>query len=272
MIFRAAILLLSSLSVRLAAADAIREFSIPILERLGNELSHRDEIAARASDLVLERDPDYRSVKPQWWISDLRDDGDVVYFVGGPSSAPAYKVVFGKEAAPVIVDIHGQELPAELAVRLKALQTAIEGVSPKLYDVAYNFEVLNDPEGAGFLVYALAATNKEGEILTGGHFRITVSTDGGKVERIDLLSQLIKQPRRSPQGAETVAVASTQLASKIPVETWLYSSHLYQLPMYVATMDGEVWRAVNGKIEKLDAKLVKEARAKSKAKKKAKKK
>lgn len=266
------LLLATLISAAVSRGSEIREFSIPILEKLGNELSHRDEIAAKASDLVLERYPDYRSIKPQWWISDLRDDGDVVYFIGGSPAAPAYKVVFGKGTEPAVVDIHGQELPAELAVRLKALQTAIEGVSPKLYDVAYNFEVLNDPERAGFLVYALAATNKKGEILTGGHFRITVSADGGKVERIDLLSQLIKQPRRSPQGAETVAVAASQLASKIPVETWLYSSHLYRLPMYIATMDEQVWRVVNGKIEKLDPKLVKETRAKLKGKKKEKKK
>ena len=255
-----------------ALAAEIREFSIPILEKLGNELSRRDELAAKASDLVLERHPDYRSVKPQWWISDLRDDGDVVYFIGGSPAAPAYKVVFGKETAPVVVDIHGQELPAELAVRLKALQTAIEGVIPKLYDASYNFEVLNDPERTGFLVYALAATNKEDEILTGGHFRITVSADGGKVERIDLLSQLIKQSRRGPKGEETVAVASSQLASKIPVETWLYSSHLYRLPMYIATTDEQVWRVVNGKIEKLDPKLVKETKAKLKSEKKKQKK
>jgi hypothetical protein len=34
-------------------ASEIREFDIPTLEKLGRELSHRDEIAAQASDLVL---------------------------------------------------------------------------------------------------------------------------------------------------------------------------------------------------------------------------
>jgi hypothetical protein len=237
------------LSAAPAFAGEIREFNVPTLERLGNELSHRDEIAAKASDLVLEQHSDFRSIKPQWWISDLRNDGDTVYFIGGAPLVPAYKVVFGKGTAPAVEGIHGQELPPKLAVRLKALQTAVKAVYPKLYDVSYNFEVLNDPGGAGFLVYALAATTKKGEVLTGGHFRITVSADGETVEQIDLLSQLIKQPK-APHGVELAAIGSSQLASNIPVETWLYSSYLYHLPMYVATKDGSTWRIVNGKIHK----------------------
>jgi hypothetical protein len=48
------------------AAEAwgdIRQFDIPTLERLGNELAHRDEIAARASDAVLDTQPAARALK-----------------------------------------------------------------------------------------------------------------------------------------------------------------------------------------------------------------
>lgn len=50
------------------------------MEKLGNELSHRDEIAARAEDMVLEKYPDAKSVL-HGWITELRTDGDTVYLV-----------------------------------------------------------------------------------------------------------------------------------------------------------------------------------------------
>jgi hypothetical protein len=43
---------------------------------------------------------------------------------------------------------------------------------------------------------------------------------------------------------------SSQLVSNTPVETFIYTSNLYRLPMYVATKDGSTWRIVNGKIHK----------------------
>ena len=57
----------------------------------------------------------------------------------------------------------------------KALQTAVTALLPKLYDVRYNFEVLENPDAGGFLLYALAATTRRDEILTSVHYRITES-------------------------------------------------------------------------------------------------
>jgi hypothetical protein len=158
-------------------------------------------------------------------------------------------VVFSRSGHPEIEDHRSEALPQQIALRYKARQTALAALKGKLFDVAYNVEVLNDPDENGFLVYALASTNKKGEILTGGHYRVTVSADAATAERVDLLSQLIRQPK-ADRGHEIVAVASVQLASNIPVETWLYSSYLYHLPMFVATKDGSTWRIANGKIHK----------------------
>lgn len=236
-----------------AFASEIREFSISTLQKLGNELSHRDSIAARASDVVLETQPAARALKMRGWITDLHKDGDVVYMIAELPSGPrlAYTVTFHGSAKPEVEDRRGQPLPPNIAVRYKARQSAVAALAGKLFDASHNFEVLSDPERDGFLVYGLAATRKNGEQITGGHFRVTVSSDGSRVERVDALSHgIIKDVPKLPNGATQVAMISSQLVSNTPVETFIYTSNLYRLPMYVATKDGSTWRIVNGKIHK----------------------
>jgi hypothetical protein len=74
------------------------------------------------------------------------------------------------------------------AIRKRAKETAKAALKGKLFDVNYDAVVLKDPDGSGFLVYALALADTKRMIQTGGHFRVTVSADGGTVEGIDLLS------------------------------------------------------------------------------------
>ena len=75
------------------------------------------------------------------------------------------------------------------SVRKRAKQTAIVALKGKLFDIRYEYVVLNDPDGSGFLVYALGKGPKPGDVVVCGHFRVTVSADGNKVERVDALSQ-----------------------------------------------------------------------------------
>ncbi len=80
---------------------------------------------------------------------------------------------------------------------------------------------------------------------------MTVSSDGSTIERVDALSRgIIKETPKLPKGATSVGIWTSQLVSNVPVETFLYSSHLYKLPIYVATRDGSTWRVVNGKMHK----------------------
>jgi hypothetical protein len=268
MMRRAAILLvICGVTATQTFAGEIREFDVPTLQRLGNELSHRDEIAARAADVAAAHDPAWKKVSPQYWITELGKGGDSVYLIDArkPEPAVAYKVIFPKSGSPNILDAHHQPLPPEVAVRYRALRTAVKAVLSTLnvaYGPHYNYEVLNDPDGSGFLVYALAAFTKKNVVYTGGHVRITVSASGAKVERIDQLSHGIVEQKSDP-GNEIVALAAAQaVETKNPVETWLYSSHLYHLPMYVATNDGTSWRIVNGKIHKFTQAELKEAQKK----------
>jgi hypothetical protein len=252
----ALILLILSCLIGFALAGQNREFKIRTLEKLGNELSRRDEISAQAEDVVLATQPAAHAVKMRGWISELSSNGDKVHLIAETPSGfcLAYTVKFKNREKPEVEDHRGEPLPTAVATRFQARKNALAAVHDKLFaDVAYNCEVLDDPDGRGFLVYVLAATKEKNEILTGGHYRVTVSADGSKIEHVDLLSQLIRQPRLNGD-KETVAVSATQLSSNLPVETWLYSSHLYSLPMYVGCKDGSIWAVANGRIVRANKK------------------
>jgi hypothetical protein len=144
---------------------------------------------------------------------------------------------------------------AKTPAKKRAKQTAVAAVEGKLYDgVSYGYVVLDDPRGSGFLVYALARAKRKGDVITGGHFRVSVSSDGALAERVDLLSQLIHQSK--PDAGNTLAgIGTSQIEGKLPAETWIYSSELYRLPMYVAVIaDGSIWAVANGRIVRADGK------------------
>src|SRR5262249_20083757 len=160
------------------------------------------------------------------WVTDLRRGGDNVYFIVETKSGlvGAYKVNFRHSGSPQVQDIHGQPIPVEVAIRYKARRTASNAVRLRLnhaYGAQYNFEVLKDPNGDGFLVYALAAFTVKNPIYTGGHVRITVSSDGAAVKRIDELSHGVIEQTADKQHT-VVAVATAQAVdTRYPVETWI---------------------------------------------------
>lgn len=232
----------------------IREFSVPTLERLGNELYYRDNLAARSSELLLKTEPVARSLKIRGWITDLNKSGDVVYWIADTPSGPtlAYTVTFHGSMNPDLEDVRGQPLPANIALRYKARQTAADALKGKLYKLDYNFEILTDPDGSGFLVYALGATDNRDEIVLGGHFRVTVSADGERAERVDALSKSLlvnKEGEGLPPDSHQVGMYMTQLVSEKPVETLVYTNRLTGQPIAVATAPGgQVWYIENGRM------------------------
>src|SRR6266404_7632638 len=102
------------------------------------------------------------------------------------------------------------------AVRKRAKQTAIAALRGKLFDIHYDYVVLSDPDGSGFLVYALASTGKANEFVLAGHFRVTVSADGAKVEQVDALAQSLAIQRGGeglPVGSHLVGMHMVQIVS-----------------------------------------------------------
>ncbi len=135
--------------------------------------------------------------------------------------------------------------------RKRARDAAIAALKGKLFDIHYDYVVLNDPQGSGFLVYALASTQKKGDIVLAGHFRVTVSADGAKAERVDALSRSLAIQHEGeglPRGSDLVGLTMVQIVSPKPLETLIYTNLITGLPIYVATVPrGREWDIENGK-------------------------
>jgi hypothetical protein len=137
--------------------------------------------------------------------------------------------------------------------RKKAIQTAKAALQGKLFNIHYDYVVLNDPKGSGFLVYALGSTGNAGDVVLAGHFRVTVSADGSKTERVDALSKslAIQHGGQSlPPGSHLAGLHMVQIVSPKPVETLVYTNRITNLPIVVATLpNGRIFEIENGKIE-----------------------
>jgi hypothetical protein len=145
------------------------------------------------------------------------------------------------------------------AVRKRAVRTAKAALQGKLFNIRYDYVVLDDPDGNGFLVYALGQSPKRGDVVIHGHFRVTVSVDGEKAERADALSHSLLTeydlPAGLPKGTHLVGAAIMQIVSAKPVETLIYASNLMKMPLYVATPpNGQAWIIENGKMTKSGSK------------------
>jgi hypothetical protein len=67
---------------------------------------------------------------------------------------------------------------ATTPARKRARETAIAALRGKLFNIHYDYIVLDDPDGSGFLVYALGIANNPNEIVLAGHFRVTGANCG----------------------------------------------------------------------------------------------
>jgi hypothetical protein len=144
------------------------------------------------------------------------------------------------------------EKGATTPAKKKARQTAVAALRGKLFNIHYDYVVLDDPSGNGFLVYALGSTRKSGQVVLGGHVRVSVSADGAIVKRVDPLSRtlLIEDEKHTglPKGTHLVGSYYNQIVSNRPVETLIYTSNLSCRPILVQTPDGKIWQVANGKM------------------------
>ena len=112
------------------------------------------------------------------------------------------------------------------AVRKLAQQTGIDALKGRLFKIRYDFLVVDDPDGSGFLVYAMPASSPS-NIVLGGNFRVTVSADGAKAERVDAMANTIlpmPKPPKGMEGKKPVWVTMSQVVSNRPLETCVYTS------------------------------------------------
>ena len=253
---RRLLVLLLFVAVTATADDTIRSFPIPTIVALGKELYRRDQMTATAYDALFAAHPEAQKLPIKGWITEADKDFRRVYFIQERESqySLAYIATFHERGVPQIEDKQGAALPDFVAKRFAARRAAIAAI-PKFMTESYNFEVLDAPDGKGFLVYGLASTKVPNEVVVGGHYRVSVAADG-KVQHVDALSRsfLVLQ-RRSPdvpKDSDVVGLSVSHIVSDTPVETHVFVSLLHKIPLYVATSEHDIWRVSDGEITKMD--------------------
>lgn len=244
-----------------AAQDSIRQFDIPALERLGHDMYIQDQAAWHATDALLALHSQAEMVKEKvaGWIVENRSEGVLVRFVrqGGNGLEAAYDIVYPHDAdyakdRPKISEPQDRTLTDSEKAQFSARTLALQSITQRCGD-NYNTIVLKDPEGDGWLAWALAATTNPNLIMAGGHHRLTVSADGTKVVHTDALSRTCATMEKAspPQGGKVAAMVTTQLVSNLPVETFVFLNLEHRIPIIVLTPDRAEWGIVNGKIARI---------------------
>lgn len=145
------------------------------------------------------------------------------------------------------------------ATRKRAQQTGIDAAKGRLFKIRYEFLVVDDPDGSGFLVYAMPT--KPGEVVLGGNFRVTVSADGSKAERVDAMARTLLPASKPPKGLEgqkPITVSMSQLVSNRPLETCVYTSLHDKVIVSVGMVNdnAKVWIFVGDKIFEMTPELL----------------
>src|SRR5258706_3798218 len=130
---------------------AIRQFDIPTLEKLGNDMYAQDQASWHATDasMPLHAQPELLRENVRGWIVEGRTDGQLVRFIRtgdtGPEAAYDISDASGKPTVSVPQDRH---LTDSEKAQYAAGILAIKSVSQRCGD-NYNTVVLKDPEGDG---------------------------------------------------------------------------------------------------------------------------
>lgn len=223
-------------------------------ERLGRAMFEKDMAAARATGLLLDSGFLAGDSRIHGWLTESDGESMQVTYVGEQNGRlyVAHEVGFagGPSGIPVIGRVApSTPLDGERARMYRARETAIAAFRPPC-DRSYNTVVL--PAGLdgeqGWLVYLLAATLRPDEKVLAGHGLVKVSADGTTVERITPLSlSCLVVPDAQPQGVRETGVMMTHLTTAWPLETHVYTSLLYDTPVFVQTRSG-LWQIQDGRI------------------------
>ncbi|MDP2634632.1 MULTISPECIES: hypothetical protein [unclassified Pseudoalteromonas] len=220
----------------------VKSITVELAEKRGAELFAKDTYAAKATDLLLQKDLLNASSGVLGWITEIKNDRPITYFIGGTSNE--YKIVFevqykdGETPELVKSSAISKELSDKFTVRELSLQSIQAPCSRN-----YNTIVIENSDD--YIVYALASTTENNKIVVGGHYRFTYS----KVN-----SSLISKERLSNSclvlnNSEGSIPFATHILTETPLEIHAYLGKLHG-EFYVSTKSG-LYKAKNGKLELL---------------------
>jgi hypothetical protein len=215
----------------------------------GWALYRNDAAAARASDAMVAAGIGRDGLLG--YVAVPRGDDFDVLFVGGAEEAPEIRHVVhvSAAAAPVETLDPPRPLDGEAAAMYRARTVALAAREALARDAGlapcgspYNAAVL--PASllgeTGWLVYLLAATGDPDRRILAGHLRVRFSEDGRTVLDATALSRGCLVVDRDPKmTSEELYV--THVLDPAPIETHVFTSLLYQVPLWVEA-GGSTWR------------------------------
>ncbi len=240
-----------------APADLYREVVLRS-ERLGRALYQRDFAAAAATGLLLDGGFLAGDQRITGWVTQEGEGSLLVTYVAEENGlrTVGHEIVFpsGLANPPALAPTEpNSPLIGERAVMYSARNTAIDEFRP-LCNTNYNTVVLPGTliGEQGWLVYLLATTMNPGERILAGHTLVRVSPDGLVALSTTPLSLACRiEPLDLPQGTEQAGFFINHQTTSWPLETHVYASLAYGVPVYVRTQTG-TWLVENGKIELTD--------------------
>jgi hypothetical protein len=228
----------------------IREFDIPTLEKLAQQMNAQDRLAWRATDVLVAHrtEAGVKADGVNGWITSQRDGRDVVRFihVGDRGPEVLYDVAFPEGGEPTFAPPSDRTLSPDEIAQYAARTFAKNNIATRCSD-RYNTVALKDPESDGWLVWALAASLDPNVMPIGGHYRFTISPDGRTIRARDALSR----------SCMNIAIDETNsfmshLVSLTPLETHAFASLTYHKRFHVGTEDGRAWRVDGGRIVRVE--------------------
>lgn len=234
----------------------IRDFDIPTIEKLGQQMYAQDQKAWKATDILLAHHSQrqLRDQKAHGWIIDSLPGRDVVRFIRDGAAGPElfYDVTFAADAAPVASEPKDRTLTPEEFAQYNAQLLAIKNIEKPCAE-KYNTVALKDAQRAGWLVWAIPATTDPSVVILGGAVRYTISADGTTILRKDALARSCGiLPKSAPADAKEVGLMWTHLVSLTPVETQVFASLNYAIAIHIETTDGRTWTISRGHISAVD--------------------
>lgn len=220
-------------------------------ESIAARMFKQDHAAAIAHDELVKRDVLGKDESLRGWITDDRESGVTVLFVGerGGDTVGLYKVV--TEAGSIPADGYAVLQPplalsesqrAQFRARLLA-----SGADVPRCVATYNTVVLPayDRVDGSLHVYLIAATSVPRRIIFGGHHRFTISRDGNTIEdRRAFTKGCFDMDTRAP-GAAVVS----HLLDPNPTEMHVFLNLLSGTRIGVVTMENTIiWFVEGGRV------------------------
>ncbi len=226
-------------------APAVGDLS-PV-EREGWRIYRHDQAAWKATDTLLHDGPG-----PEGVIGYITDeDGDesvIVRFLTRCKDRPCSLLDVRVQGDDALIANDLGPLTERQIASWRARQLAVESgyrqCSPNYNSVVFETEYRGEP---AWRVYLLAASTQPDVLILAGHHRFLVDRDGRTMIENEALSNGCLSMRIEQEIAAPVV---THILHDTPIETHVFTSLDFRLPVYVATRTGD-FKIEGARIEKL---------------------